>query len=268
MDESVNTLFEQMRESDPYARIAAVDAFIASSHSPSALDTFGMSALHCVIIHDDLGALCQLIDHGAEFQRPLLNRDEFNALLSNSKPPSVDHFVEDRQPGAIIDLKYSPLMWACFNRKPLSARLLIQRGADVSQANFNGETPLSLTLQTGNMELLLGLIASGADLHYTDLINGDNYLHLALRMEQFEAFKLFLDSGIDVTYLNDRGFTVTQLCHHLQLTRPGLARFSDVLFAYQEQSLLTAHLKTRPSSHTDSSNPLGNNASTTPPKRL
>ena len=69
---------------------------------------------------------------------------------------------------------YTPLSWASLRGDTASARLLIERGADVNARNRNGSTPLHGAALLGHPEVAKWLIKAGADIDVRDFRRRDS----------------------------------------------------------------------------------------------
>jgi hypothetical protein len=79
--------------------------------------------------------------------------------------------------------------------------MLIERGADVMAQNKDGETPLHLALQRGQLEvacMLIDRVFQGADLTARNK-DGETPLHLASQGGQVEVVRMLIERGADVT---------------------------------------------------------------------
>jgi ankyrin repeat protein len=100
----------------------------------------------------------------------------------------------------------TPLHWALFNRNTDVAKLLIDRGADVSAADKDGWTPLHRAIYARNTEVAKLLIDRGADISAAD-INGLTPLHGAISTSgNTEVAKLLIDHGADISAADKDGW--------------------------------------------------------------
>jgi ankyrin repeat protein len=93
------------------------------------------------------------------------------------------------------DMDATALLWAASD--PVKARLLIERGADVTVASRQGRTPLMVAAaRKGAAAIVELLLAKGADVHTTDLL-GNTALTLAARAGDLETVNLLMAKGAD-----------------------------------------------------------------------
>ena len=90
------------------------------------------------------------------------------------------------------------------------ARLLIQRGADVSTADENGNTPLHIASEYGNQEVARLLIEQGADISAATK-DGAAPLHNASQNGHQEVTRLLVERGADVSPATKDGTTPLHL---------------------------------------------------------
>src|SRR5215831_2206164 len=93
------------------------------------------------------------------------------------------------------DMDATALLWAASD--PVKARLLIERGADVTVASRQGRTPLMVAAaRKGAAAIVELLLAKGADVHTKDLL-GNTALTLAARAGDLETVNLLMAKGAD-----------------------------------------------------------------------
>ena len=90
------------------------------------------------------------------------------------------------------------------------ARMLFECGADITARNKDGETPLHLASQKGEEEIARMLIERGADLTAQNK-NGETPLHLALQKREVDVARMFIKRGADLTAQNKDGETPLHL---------------------------------------------------------
>jgi ankyrin repeat protein len=105
--------------------------------------------------------------------------------------------------------------WSSFHRASRRgqveiARMLIERGADVTAQNNDGWTPLHLALVDGEVEVARMLIERGADVTAQ---NNDGWapLHLALQIEEVEVARMLIERDANVAAQNNDGWTPLHL---------------------------------------------------------
>jgi ankyrin repeat protein len=97
----------------------------------------------------------------------------------------------------------TPLHLASKNGHKQVVCFLLERGADVSAKESDGNTPLHLASQAGHVEVAHMLIERGAYVSARDW-DGNTPLHLALRRGQVEVAYMLIERGADVS-AQDRG---------------------------------------------------------------
>jgi len=101
---------------------------------------------------------------------------------------------------------WTPLEFAIVNRNPDSAKVLIERGADLSGASEpRGQTPLHRAAFFNETEIVQSLIDAGADINARERIRGETPIHFAARNGSMEAVKLLLDAGADTSIVSSEG---------------------------------------------------------------
>ena len=91
-----------------------------------------------------------------------------------------------------------------------TARMLIERGADVTAQNNDGWAPLHLALVAGEVEVARMIIERGADVTAQDN-DGWAPLHLALQIEDVEATRMLIERDANVAAQNNNGWTPLHL---------------------------------------------------------
>lgn len=102
-----------------------------------------------------------ITDYGLPILSHAINRGNLatvRALLESDVDPNV--------PGG--PFARSPLIFACLNKDSHSALLLIDKGADVTQADKNGRTPLHEAARYGLIDVIKALLDKGADVNAAD----------------------------------------------------------------------------------------------------
>ena len=79
--------------------------------------------------------------------------------------------------------QFTPLIWATTNGRTLCVKMLLEGGANVSQASKNGTTALMDATARGNYDCVSLLISTGADLNAFDK-RGYSALMLAAHHQQ------------------------------------------------------------------------------------
>jgi len=100
----------------------------------------------------------------------------------------------------------TPLNTALRHGHEASAQLLIERGANLSTADWLGMTPLHIALREGHQASAQLLIEWGADLSTADE-GGQTPLHAALRHGHEAAAQLLIERGVDFSAADELGVT-------------------------------------------------------------
>jgi ankyrin repeat protein len=173
------------------AILSLVDAQTTSTQ-PSTLGP----AFRAACWKGDLAQVTSLLAQGA----PLEERDELGRtplFLACHGDPDVVKFLLSH--GARIDAAENdgdlPIAHACEFGDLASAQMLLDAGADFSQPNKNGHTPLILAAREGHDALVALLISHHVDVNY----NGPSCsaLYFAIFKDHLSAAKLLLDAGAD-----------------------------------------------------------------------
>ena len=97
------------------------------------------------------------------------------------------------------------LIFAACNGKREVVQRLLEKGADVNQANKGGATPLMLASRNGGLEVVSLLLDSGANVEQQKEYSGDTALILAAREGHLEVVQLLLGRGANVNQANKSG---------------------------------------------------------------
>ena len=194
-------LFEALkaRDAERIQKLLAADPSLASARRAD-----GVSAV-----------LLALSARDGEFFLPPKTNPLLRAILAHH--PQLDGFeaaaVGDvkrvaaeiqRDPGFVRALHAPPIAWtalqfAAFGGQLETAKLLLERGADVqaiAQTKFRN-TPLQIALLTGQLEVARLLVAKGADVNAKQA-EGFTALHTAAELGSEPLIRLLVDAGADV----------------------------------------------------------------------
>ncbi|XP_076272873.1 uncharacterized protein LOC143204233 [Rhynchophorus ferrugineus] len=143
------------------------------------------SPLHCAMFGNNSETAMVLLQHGAELQ-----------AVTRSK----------------INSNESGLHCAVRVNSVNCVRLLAAQGADVSQVELTGMSPIHLAAELNNVECLTIMLKSdGANVNAQTKGNRYSALHLAVEAEALESMEVLLDSGADANIRNDRDETALHL---------------------------------------------------------
>ena len=109
-----------------------------------------------------------------------------------------------------VDNASSPLHLASRGGHVDLARMLIERGADVSAQKEDGSTALHLASENGYVDLSRMLIERGADISAQNE-DGLTALHLASRHGHIDLTRMLVEHGADVSAQNEDGSTTLHL---------------------------------------------------------
>src|SRR6266852_5059875 len=110
------------------------------------------------------------------------------------------------------------------------AQMLIERGADVSAQNGNGNTPLHRASLCGHMDVARMLIERGADVSAQGKY-GNTPLHLALEYRHVEVAQMLIERGADLSAQGQYGDTplhLVSLGRHMDVAQILIERGADV----------------------------------------
>lgn len=140
-------------------------------------DQFGLTPLHDAAMRGDLVAVKQWLDRSIDVNVPLRSNEGYSPEWGDT-----------------------PLHVAAFHDRAETARLLIERGANVSARNIRGATPLHMAVK--HVDVVEALIAAGADVKAADY-RGRTALHWAAAASADAAIPALVQAGGD---LNARDF--------------------------------------------------------------
>jgi ankyrin repeat protein len=102
---------------------------------------------------------------------------------------------------------WTPLHWAADRGRLETAKLLLERGAEVDSREDRGTTPMLSAVWRGHLDLVELLLASGADVNSGDL-DGETPLHRVpwSHRQGFEIGSRLLSAGADPNASTESGF--------------------------------------------------------------
>ncbi|CAH0549325.1 unnamed protein product [Brassicogethes aeneus] len=153
----------------------------------------GETALHLSCINNFSGVVEQLLNLGANPN-----------LLSNENRQSPLHYA----------VKYNAM--ECILKFIEHNKDSSKISANFNARDINGDTPISLSLNEGNNELVPLLIQGGADVNVR---NGKDFslLHQAVLKEDSKTALFLLENGVDINAITTDGETPLQLAIHCRL---------------------------------------------------
>lgn len=142
----------------------------------NAVDAGGTALLHLLALRPRPGAseiVDWIIQHGGNINAPV------SANLSDTRRPNQG---------------FTPLHFAAENGQIETARLMLEKGANVNAAASDGQTPLTLAIQHQHGDTARLLIEHGAQVEGSEQ-HGPTPLLLAAQAEDVETMRLLLDKG-------------------------------------------------------------------------
>jgi ankyrin repeat protein len=103
----------------------------------------------------------------------------------------------------------TPLMWAAFYARIETIELLVSRGADANRQTKKGFTPLLFAIKSGHLAAAEAVIASGGNPDYV-LPDGTSVVQLAMYQQNYEFAASMVKRGVDLQQYDRNG---RQLLH-------------------------------------------------------
>lgn len=216
-EEGRTSLYRALEEN----RTDTAESLLRSGANPSArVDSCGSSLLQTAVRRHQGYVLRQLALMGANkysvdcsnmtvMHEAIANDDEYMVLELVYADFDVNRFFENAEPvvfPAVIDEHYK------------ICKILVKYGA-IMDPLYNDITPLYKAVSLNKMKLVEFLLSNGANLNFT-YINGDMYLHKAVRERDLLALEYFLSKGLSVDSMN--GEKETSLALAVNYNREGM----------------------------------------------
>jgi ankyrin repeat protein len=107
---------------------------------------------------------------------------------------------------SLLEGEYYPLFIAASLSHVKVVQMLVDKGADVNQANTDGDTPLKIAAQQGHLEVVGFLVDKGANVNYADK-DGVTPLKISAQKGHVGVVNLLLDKGAEVNHADVDGVT-------------------------------------------------------------
>ena len=175
-------------------RARKLSRLLGRDFSASAVDrTAGWTDLHYAAVLDLPQVARQLLDAGMDV----------DAELSDGQVPLGERVNEILGKygldiaNANSSRSNTPLHWAARGNALETARVLVERGADIHVKDDIGGTPLNYAAHWNSLEVARYLVERGADIHAKD-VYGDTPLHDAAAGNARETAEFLLSRGADI----------------------------------------------------------------------
>ena len=180
-----------------------VDSLLFYGADVKFVDKKKNSALHYAAYADNLLIMRILLEGDASFT--MKNKDGVTPLhITASKGNQstfqsiVENDISEEDVNVTDNNKRTPLHYACAAGNSNSARVLIEKGAQIDLADANGQTALSIAAQFGNSPCITLLLDHKAKIKIVD-DNGRHPLHWAAWKGSIRSCELLISTNIDVT---------------------------------------------------------------------
>lgn len=98
------------------------------------------------------------------------------------------------------------LHYACYGKSLKMVKELVEKGLDIDQPNFFGNTPFLVACKNSSTTVLRYLVEKGIDI-FTKNHEGENALHNAVKGSNTENLTYLLSLGLDIEARDNDGFT-------------------------------------------------------------
>lgn len=180
------------------------------------VNQLGVTPLQHAILKEELQMVKLLLSYQTEQQIIDMNNSEMPPLLV------VIYYKQQEMFQLLMESKFRPILLNApgnkdgnaplhmaigENRNHQALRILIAKGADINQVNWNGWTPLHAACAEGYIEATQVLIQAGAKLDCVTKDRGDTPLHLAAGNGNLRVVKELLEHCVDINSRNNNGST-------------------------------------------------------------
>lgn len=100
-----------------------------------------------------------------------------------------------------------PLHRAAWSGRLETAERLLVQGADVTEADIEGVTPLMAAVHSGNLELVALIVRRGVNVNQGDIVNGRTALIMALEYGSLDIANFLINNGADVNQARIDGYS-------------------------------------------------------------
>jgi ankyrin repeat protein len=176
-------------------KMSILEKLIHLGAKPNRVSDHGESPLGVLFEQGDFAAMRLLLGHGADRDvlqwTPLHHAVAFGTLdevRSLATSPETVNAVGNRG-------QVSPWLLGFLRGDLAKTRFLAERGADLTQTDRFGRTPLHLAARSGNADLLSWWLGFGPDVHAADGPHRHTALDSAVEHNQLEAARVLLDGG-------------------------------------------------------------------------
>ena len=180
--------------------VALVDKLLKAGADPKAKRWNGETALMIAAGAGRPQEVAMLLDHGVDIDAAEPQKGQ-NALMwaAAEKHPEVVKMLLERGADVNATTKsgFTPLLFATVKNDPASIQLLLKAGADPNYALPDKTRVLSVAATYKNAAAAIALLEGGADPNFSDA-GGYTPLHLAVQTGPVELVKKLLATGADL----------------------------------------------------------------------
>lgn len=192
--------------------LSAVNGFLAAGIDPNVKDeSTGATALIRAASHDDRDMVNVLLNGGANVN--LKDAGGYTALLrALEKKNEAIAEVLLSQPQVDLNAQgfsgMTVLSWYVAAGREDKVQNLLARGANPRLSDRDGDTPLHIAAQRGNVRLIDMLLAAGADPNVKNKLGGTPLMWAGVYGHE-EAARLLLEKGADARLKDNDGLTAS-----------------------------------------------------------
>jgi ankyrin repeat protein len=199
--------------------MSILEQLIRLGAEPDWVSDHGESPLGVLLTLGDFAAMRILLRHGANSDvlqwTPLHHAVAFGTLDEvHSLATSPETINASGNCGQV-----SPWLLGFLRGDLAKTRFLAERGADLTQTDRFGQTPLHLAARSGNAELVSWWLGFGPDVHAADGPHRHTALDLAVEHNHLEAARVLLDGGASAIRDTDRDTQPIHLAKTVEMIR-------------------------------------------------